>query len=440
LGKDNDGGYIICDIPNIYYDLFLSGGISDDISFENDFCNKYKNTYCYAFDGTINDIANNNDNITFVKKNIGSEDNKSTTTLKSYIENKNNIFLKMDIEGSEIKWLNCLSLDQLNKFAQIVIEFHFPFGKSEISAFEKLSQTHILVHFHGNNVCEQYYYRNLFIPNIFECTYINKKYYNEPYKFNTDPIPSCIDQPNISTNPEILINYYPFVHSKNDVYNKTKKPCALIFICHDLKISLGLLEKYKECYIMFVGDKDYVENDRMIICRNLPNNIENEKKLLTFTAWYAIIKNSLFTNYNYLCLLEYDVLLSNTFEEQLKNVCENNKPDIISFLYHNTHFNCSINLSLYEELTGYKPRPDTAWYYTSNHCLQYNILQTFVDYYYPFAMQIKEKNNILLSWYHERFITTFIIKYQLSVYILGGALKHYFNRSHHDGTINWKTK
>jgi hypothetical protein len=33
LGKDNDGGYIICDIPNVNYDISLSGGIDKDISF-----------------------------------------------------------------------------------------------------------------------------------------------------------------------------------------------------------------------------------------------------------------------------------------------------------------------------------------------------------------------------------------------------------------------
>ena len=34
LGKDNDGGYIIAEIPNVNYKTVLSGGIDNDISFE----------------------------------------------------------------------------------------------------------------------------------------------------------------------------------------------------------------------------------------------------------------------------------------------------------------------------------------------------------------------------------------------------------------------
>jgi hypothetical protein len=68
LGKDYDGGYIICEIPDIEYDLFISAGIDNDISFEEKFCEKYNTTNCYAFDGTINDIKINNTNIKFIKK------------------------------------------------------------------------------------------------------------------------------------------------------------------------------------------------------------------------------------------------------------------------------------------------------------------------------------------------------------------------------------
>jgi hypothetical protein len=53
IGKDSDGGYIIADIPNIKYSCLLSGGISDDISFEEDFIKKYPDTKkVFALDGT----------------------------------------------------------------------------------------------------------------------------------------------------------------------------------------------------------------------------------------------------------------------------------------------------------------------------------------------------------------------------------------------------
>ena len=37
LGKDYDGGYIIVEIPDVKYSILLAGGISYDISFEEDF-------------------------------------------------------------------------------------------------------------------------------------------------------------------------------------------------------------------------------------------------------------------------------------------------------------------------------------------------------------------------------------------------------------------
>jgi hypothetical protein len=37
LGKNGDGGYIINDIPHMKYSCLISGGISNDISFEEDF-------------------------------------------------------------------------------------------------------------------------------------------------------------------------------------------------------------------------------------------------------------------------------------------------------------------------------------------------------------------------------------------------------------------
>lgn len=44
MGKDFDGGYIVCHIPNIEYGCLISGGICDDISFEEDFCSKFPNS------------------------------------------------------------------------------------------------------------------------------------------------------------------------------------------------------------------------------------------------------------------------------------------------------------------------------------------------------------------------------------------------------------
>lgn len=212
LGKKYDGGYIIADVPDIKYQLILAGGIKNDISFEEHFVKKY-NAKCFAFDGTINKLPKENSNITFIKKNIGSDNTEQLTNLHDLINKNENIFVKMDIEGGEIPWIKSLSDEQLNKFDQIVMEFHRPFSNKEIDVFNKINKNHILVHFHGNNCCGTRIHKDVVIPNIFECTYLHKRFFVNPPKLNTDLIPSELDMKNTSK-PEICIDYPPFVNNK----------------------------------------------------------------------------------------------------------------------------------------------------------------------------------------------------------------------------------
>jgi hypothetical protein len=211
LGKDYDGGYIMVDIPNIKYDILLSGGILNDISFEEDFIKKYTDVKCIAFDGSINKLPKENDDITFINKYIGYKNSKTYTNLYDYIDTNNSIFIKMDIEGGEIPWIESLHDNQLNKFDQIVIEFHCPFSEKEIDVFDKINKNHILVHFHGNNCCGLRAHKGINIPNIFECTYLHKKYFDNEPELSKDLIPSSLDMPNTG-NPEIHIDYPPFVN------------------------------------------------------------------------------------------------------------------------------------------------------------------------------------------------------------------------------------
>ena len=211
VGKDYDGGYIIAEIPFVKYTTLIAGGILDYISFEEDFMNKYPNTKIYAFDGTINNLPKENNKIKFIKKNIGFENNEDTTNLHDIINVNSRIFIKMDIEGGEIPWITSLSDEQMNKFEQIVMEFHWPFGDKEIDVFDKLNKNHYLIHFHGNNCCGVRNHNGVIIPNVFECTYLHKKYFINIPELNKELIPSNLDMKNTS-NDEIYIDYPPFVN------------------------------------------------------------------------------------------------------------------------------------------------------------------------------------------------------------------------------------
>jgi hypothetical protein len=219
LGINSDGGYIIA-LLNGIYDFYISAGVSTEESFTCDFIELYNmNKYnCAAFDGTIDSYPTDyNDKIIFYKRNISAIRTDTTSNLGHFTSNYNNIFLKMDIEGSEYPWILSLNENQLKKFKQIVIEFHGINDDSwntqlsdKIKCFEKLSNTHYAVHIHGNNhgpLTEN-------IPDTVEITYIRKDQINKDIlTLNTIPLPiSELDFPNNPYQDDYDLNFPPFVN------------------------------------------------------------------------------------------------------------------------------------------------------------------------------------------------------------------------------------
>ena len=215
-GVNRDGGYVFADL-NGEYDCYISAGISNEESFSRDFINKYninKND-SYGFDGTINDYPYEyTKNIQFIKKNINNFNDDRNTNLSFLIEKYNNIFLKIDIEGGEYPWLLQIDETQLNKFKQIVIEFHGITNNGwnckynyKVKCLEKLSKTHYIVHAHGNNFGPVV--NN--IPDVIELTYVNKKYFNSIPEMNVQSLPiDNLDFPNNNGSKDINLNFYPF--------------------------------------------------------------------------------------------------------------------------------------------------------------------------------------------------------------------------------------
>jgi hypothetical protein len=122
----------------------------------------------------------------------------------------------MDIEGGEYNWLSSISDEQLQKFKQIVIEFHgitndgwgCSYGE-KVKCLEKLANSHYIIHAHGNNhgpVCNN-------IPDVIELTYVNKKYFDSVPNFNTSqlPAPNLDNHNNPNNSVDINLNVFPFV-------------------------------------------------------------------------------------------------------------------------------------------------------------------------------------------------------------------------------------
>jgi|LauGreSuBDMM15SN_2_FD.fasta_scaffold04583_2 hypothetical protein len=223
-----------------------------------------------------------------------------------------------------------------------------------------------------------------------------------------------------------------------DNNKKVKK----LFVCHNVDLTYSLLNDCSKVNfdIIFVGNvnfpQEFLSNPRIIIARNFPYNIEEEKDLLTFTAWYLIIKNNLFTEFEYVCILEYDVLLYENFETKLDLLCNANTNDVITFwpVSGKEFLLDHANRDVMESFLKTKNIPFKiveTWYGTTNHCLRRNILEEFVDWYYPSCHMIKILDPKYISWYHERMFSFYILNKKYKIEILQ-ELWHQFSNSHID--------
>jgi hypothetical protein len=209
----------------------------------------------------------------------------------------------------------------------------------------------------------------------------------------------------------------------------------IVFICHDDESVEHVI--HYGYPILFVGDKETLYRDKVILVRELPDHIEHLPKLLTFTAWYAIVKNKLFLGYDHLCLLEWDVILKDDFELLLQEKC-NEGHEVISFYeagigdllggIHTTVLfkylkekGCQLN-----DIYSIK-----KWGVQSNQCLRRSLLNDFVEWYYPSCIMILELDPALTSWYHERIFMIYL-NHRSIEYTAYRILDHLSRNSHRE--------
>ncbi len=231
IGKDNDGGYLVCEQSLEQSKVLLSFGISDDFSFEEKFT-KFNNSKVYAFDPTstnfflIKSIIKQilkfqficfykktlnflkfifffkQQGNTLIKKKIGKGGSLrfESITFKEVLRvcnEKSDIFLKIDIEGSEYRILNEI-IENSEILTGLAIEFH----DSDINIDKILYFVNNLrlklVHIHPNNFSEIGINN---IPSTLELSFSkNPKVKDEDVNF-----PHILDQKNDPNTDEIKL-------------------------------------------------------------------------------------------------------------------------------------------------------------------------------------------------------------------------------------------
>lgn len=185
IGANIDGGYLLPDILD-HVEYCFSPGVGNSVTFENHLL-KY-NIKSFLADGTVNYNGEHN----FLKKNLNTFNDDKNIILEDWISEKlhtpinklnKKLLLQMDIDDSEIDVLYNVSVECLDIFKIIIIEFHnfhdifTGLGlKIYNNLFDKILKTHHIVHIHANNSYQETInFLNNKISNLYEITFINKK-------------------------------------------------------------------------------------------------------------------------------------------------------------------------------------------------------------------------------------------------------------------------
>jgi hypothetical protein len=220
-------------------------------------------------------------------------------------------------------------------------------------------------------------------------------------------------------------------------------------VCHNQEFIIEFLDTQKfnmlpNYRFIFVGNGEInliKKISNIIVCNKLPKNIEEYSNLCSFTAWYAITKNNLYTS-NYLCLLEYDIACS---PELHKHNMFAISQDIRTALYgyskapvnHRVFYrstpilelalNETYNIDLLSFINNYGPQI-TYWLTTTNMMMHKNVLCSFVDWYFP--MIEKFKHEPLSAYVHERAIHIFSLLNNIQLNYIKNSIRHHQKCSH----------
>jgi len=215
IGRTLDGGYPLFNHRLSEITSTFSYGISDDVSFEQDFTN-HSDSIIYMYDHTINGLPDTHPQFRFIKE-AGSSENFIKHITETGNLGKKTLVLKMDIEGHEWELFKNVPLEILSCFEQIVVEIHnLEFLENQYFGFigmshdemadilEKLNTLFYLGHIHGNN-----FGGIKDIPNTVECSYIRKDLLSEipPIETSAYPIPG-IDFPNDRGSPDYILDWW----------------------------------------------------------------------------------------------------------------------------------------------------------------------------------------------------------------------------------------
>jgi hypothetical protein len=216
IGGISDGSYLL---PNCLegIELCFSPGSNKIWDFERELLENYK-IKSALIDNEYNKPDHLPPEINYTSSWIGLDDDSTYTSFESWAKlnptsPNSDLMLQMDIEGDEYKILFNMPNHFLKRFRVLTIEFHYSsnFKNSELYLnhyeviFSRLRKYFTVVHFHGNNCCGTWKYRNFELPHVFELTLLRNDWV--PAERQYAVLPHHLDVDNVESNPTLLFNF-----------------------------------------------------------------------------------------------------------------------------------------------------------------------------------------------------------------------------------------
>lgn len=203
VGPNADGGYIVYKFASPQYDGCLSGGVGEDVSFEIDFLSKHETMECDIYDHTVHGLPENHPRLHWIAQPM------SSCVLRDFLQTRQNVFFKCDIEGGEWETLHG-ALDMRERLQQVVVEIHglgdaaWPWGahamvEQQRDVLQAMATTHYLVHVRGNTCSPLVPMGNVYVPEVIELTYVRKNVFFEPLSRNSQSFPRMQDIANVTS-------------------------------------------------------------------------------------------------------------------------------------------------------------------------------------------------------------------------------------------------
>jgi hypothetical protein len=200
-----------------------------------------------------------------------------------------------------------------------------------------------------------------------------------------------------------------FVHRQDiiDIYEKNNK----------------LSKHFGDDYTyIFLGNGNYIENEKTIVSRNFPDNIENYPLAVAYTGWYIIWKN-LKIDSKYINLFEYDVKF-----KDINKILESSDSDFkyyIELPLHTLYYDIMVQSRVYKRLEKNLDK----WMVTTNLTIRTEVFYEFMEWFHTNVFNIdRDIRNI--GHIFERYTTYFANIHNKSMLYLPEVIEHFQLNSH----------